>query len=91
MSADDDELSQTDLAFLGALKSIIDIMLVSGLAEPRAFDNSFGSLEDAYLKQGDVKASAILRLLRDFANNPQRAAARETDRFLRRTPPAGSA
>src|SRR5262249_45518541 len=86
-----DELSQTDLALLGALKTIIDIILVSGRAEPRAFDKSFGSLEDAYLKQGDAKASALLRLLRDFANNPERATARELDGILRQTPPAGSA
>ncbi len=86
-----EELSQTDLAFIGALKSIIDIILVSGLAQSKAFDKSFGSLEDAYFEQGDVKASAILRLLRDFANNPERATAREIDRVLRTTKPAGSA
>lgn len=86
-----EELSQTDLALLGAVKTLIDIMLVSGLAEPRAFDKSFGSLEDAYLKQGDAKASALIRLLRDFANNPDRAKARAVDKVLRGSPPAGSA
>jgi hypothetical protein len=88
---ENEELSQTDLGFLGALKTIIDIILVTGLAEPRAFDKSFGSLEDAYLTQGDTKASAIIRLLRDFANNPDRAKAREIDKVLRVRPPAGSA
>ena len=89
--SESEELSQTDLALLGAIKTIIDIILGSGLAEPRAFDKSFGSLEDAYLAQGDAKASAILRLLRDFANNPDRAKAREIDKILRVKPPAGSA
>jgi hypothetical protein len=89
--SENEELSQTDLALLGALKTIIDITLGSGLAEPRAFDKSFGSLEEAYLKQGDAKASALLRLLRDFANNPDREKARQIDRVLRVTPPAGSA
>ena len=65
-----------------------DPIRVNGLC---FFDKSFGSLEDAYLKQGDAKASALVRLLRDFANDPDRAKSRQIDKVLRGTPPAGSA
>ena len=85
------EMTQTDFAMTSAVKAIIDILLVSGLAQPRAFDARFESMSHAYAAQGDLKAAQLLEMLRAFANDPKRAAVRETRRKLRDEPPAGSA
>jgi hypothetical protein len=89
-----DEMTQSDHAFLSALKAMILIFLASGIAQPKTFDLYFGPMMQTYAAQGDLKAAELLRLLVAFANDPTHAATlevRRTIQMLRDIPPAGSA
>lgn len=87
----DESLTEGEVALMDATKTIIEVLLASGVATPNAFDQMLGHQRDAYLTKRMGKAAGIVEMLRRFSTDPQRAASREQTRQLLREPPEGSA
>jgi hypothetical protein len=85
------EMTQTDLALTSACKAFIQILLASGIAQPKTFDVYLGPMIETYHQQGDLKAAELLRMLLECANDPKRIAAIENRRLLQQLRPAGTA
>lgn len=88
---DDTELRDSEIALMDAIKSLMEIMLTAGIAQPKTFDKLFTNQRDGYLQKHMPAAAAIMEMLRHFAVNPDRQAYRELSRMVRNEPPQGSA
>lgn len=84
-------LSDEAIALTDAMKGLIEIFLVSGIAKPGAFDRMYRAMRDDKLKLECVKGAAIMEMLRLFATDPARATHREGVRIILQEPPQGSA
>ena len=84
-------MTQTDLALTSAIKAIIQIFLRVGIAQPKTIEVYFNPMIDRYFQQGDLKAAELLRMLVEFATDPERTEALETRRLLESSHPAGTA
>jgi hypothetical protein len=85
-----EQLTEGEIALMDAIKSIIDVMLESGVP-PQAFERNFVHQRDGYIRTGRPKAAGMLEMLRLFATDPQRAASRQQRSQTLREPPKGQA
>lgn len=86
-----DELRDTEIALMDAIKSILEVIMTAGIAKPELFDRMFSHQRDGYLAKGNGSAAGVMELLRAFVSDPTRAAHREGLRKVLTEPPAGSA
>lgn len=84
-------LSDEAIALTDAIKTVIEVVLATGIATPRVFDQMYGHQRDGKLAKKDVKGAAIMEMLRQFSVDPTRAAYRESIRTLLREQPKGTA
>jgi hypothetical protein len=84
-------LSESDIATIDALKTLVDIMLSAGVAPPSVFDEALAHQRDGHLQNGRQKTAGMLEVLRQFATDPQREASRQQIRQALRSRPKGQA
>ena len=85
------DLRDSEIALMDAIKSLMEILLHANIATPRAFDHIFTNQRDGYLAKQMPRAAAVMELLRQFATSPEREEHRQTLRQLLAEPPQGSA
>ncbi len=88
---DDWQLRDSELALMGAVKTIFEIIMTAGIARPDLIDKMLAEQSQAYVQKRMPNAVVVMDLLRQFVNDPRREAHREQLRTILRRPPAGSA
>jgi hypothetical protein len=70
-------LSEGETATIGAVEALIDVIQNAGIVSNAALGQAFASRRDAYMAREMPRAAAMMNILRTFACDPDRAAARE--------------
>lgn len=84
-------LRDSEIALMDAMKSIIEIILTANIAKPQVFDKLFASQSEQYEKKRMPAAIAVMELLREFVNNPNREKHRQSLRQILQESPKGRA
>jgi len=74
------QLTESEVALIAALKTVIEIMLNAGIAPVAVFDEMFAGQRDSYIAKGLPTAAGVIELLRLFATDPAREALRQQRR-----------
>lgn len=83
-------LSDTEIGFMDALTTVMEIFLALGI-EPEYLAAPLRFQRDGQRAAGRPEAAAVLDTLADFVSDPARAQHRQTRRILRQEPPKGTA
>jgi protein-disulfide isomerase-like protein with CxxC motif len=89
--AEDYTLSDTEIALVDSIKSILEIMMARNIAGPVALDKMFANQHQYYADENMLAAASVMRRLRRFVSDPQRKAHRENLRILLQEEPEGQA
>ena len=88
---EDHTLTDVEIALVDAIKTIVEIMMTTGIAGPVAFDKMFANQHEYYADQKMVAAASVMRRLRRFVYDPERKSHRENLRRLLQEEPKGQA
>jgi hypothetical protein len=91
MTDKSNQLRDTEIALMDAIKTVMEIIMTAGIAGPSVFDKMFSYQRDAYIQKQMGEAAGVMELLRKFASDPTRAEHREGLRKLLTEEPKGSA
>lgn len=86
-----EQLRDSEIALMDAIKSVIEVMLTANIAKPKVFDKLFAAQAEQYEKKRMAAAWAIMELLRRFVSDPTREAHRQQLRQILQELPKGSA
>ncbi len=89
--AEDYTLSDTEIALVDSIKSILEIMMMQKIAGPVALEKMFANQHQHYADENMLAAASVMRRLRRFVADPQRKAHRENLRILLQEEPEGQA
>jgi hypothetical protein len=88
---DDGCLRDSEVALMGALKTVFELLLTAGVT-PAQIDKLLASQQKIYAQDPVMpRAVFVMQSLRDFVLDAGRAEHREQVRQILREPPAGSA
>jgi hypothetical protein len=90
VESDDENLRDSEIALMDALKVAFDLMMYAGV-KPAQIDKLLGSLTEQYRTKQMPPAAAVIEILRAFVLDRGREAHREQLQRIREEPPAGSA
>ena len=82
---------EIDIAMLRAIKTLIEVMLANGDAQPDGLAKLFEIQRDSYRAEHMPQAAVVMEVLRRFSADPERARSREEWRMILEDPPAGTA
>jgi hypothetical protein len=88
--SDEIKLRDSEVALMDAVKVAFDLMMYAGI-KPAQIDKLLGSLSAQYPSAEMPGAIWVIEQIREFVNNPQRAAYRDQRRLLQEKDAAGSA
>jgi hypothetical protein len=83
--------SDTEIALVDSIKTILEIMMTQNIVGPVALDKMFASQHQYYTDEKMLAAASIMRRLRRFVSDPQQKAHRENLRILLQEEPEGQA
>lgn len=78
-------LTDTEIALMDAIKTLIDIMMAKEIVTNEVFDRMFASQRNTYIQNKMPSAAAVMELLRAFSTT------RGNQRDLLQVQPKGSA